>query len=132
MADETETAIDQPCVPTSGHSKDRLSHDSQIATNSQQQGSPEVFTTTRARREFDLTEQPAYRADKIYGVVANYDSGRGWGFLRRDGGDYRDIFVHVRELEKAGIASLSRGDRVAFDVETGPKGPRAIRVELVS
>ena len=53
---------------------------------------------------------------------------RGFGFIARDDGD-PDVFVHQREADKAGVL-LAPGLRVAFDVETAPRGPRAINIAL--
>jgi cold shock protein len=51
------------------------------------------------------------------GVVRRYDVRRGVGQIARDSDD-AEVFVHVSELERAGLSSLSIGDRVSFDVQT--------------
>jgi cold shock protein len=85
--------------------------------------------TTRVRREFDLTET-TYSADKTQGT-GNCHPHKGFFFLQADGGFAGDVFCHANELQKSGIYNLERGQRVAFDVEQGPRGPRAINVELL-
>ncbi len=61
------------------------------------------------------------------GVVTKYDPERGFGFIRSR--DYpTDIFVHVTDLP--GRVELQPGQRVEFEVETGDRGMRAVRVKL--
>ena len=55
-------------------------------------------------------------------------NGRGYGFIEPDeGGD--DIFVHNTDLD--GTYVLMQGQKVEFDVETTPKGPRARTVNVI-
>jgi CspA family cold shock protein len=82
-------------------------------------------------REYDLTVS-ASSDDKFCGAVIKYDPMKGYGFLRRDGGGHQDAFVHVREVEKVGRSALTRGQRIAFDVVPGPRGPRAVDIEVLS
>ncbi len=63
----------------------------------------------------------------IIGTVKYYDDARGFGFLARDDGG-PDTFVHRSAL---GGADIAVGDRIQFDVEQGPKGPRAFDVKLL-
>jgi len=67
--------------------------------------------------------------DGADGTVSWYDEGKGFGFLTPDsGGD--DVFVHARALGD-GLTLLSEGDRVAYEVVRGDKGPQAREVHLV-
>lgn len=67
--------------------------------------------------------------DGADGTVSWYDEGKGFGFVTPDsGGD--DVFVHARALGD-GLTSLSEGDRVAYEVVRGDKGPQAREVHLV-
>jgi CspA family cold shock protein len=68
---------------------------------------------------------------KFCGHVSHYDATKHYAFLRRNGGDYRDAFLSPGELEKAGIATLRQGQRVAFDIMPGDRGPLAVDVELL-
>jgi CspA family cold shock protein len=56
---------------------------------------------------------------------------RGFGFIAPDGGG-ADVYVHVSELEKSGLSSLSMGQKVTFDVEPDKKSgkPRAVNVRV--
>jgi CspA family cold shock protein len=55
---------------------------------------------------------------------------RGFGFIRSDRGG-TDIFVHASALNRAGIADLAEGQRVAVDVVDGRKGPEAADLRLI-
>ena len=51
------------------------------------------------------------------GTVKFFDAGKGFGFIRPEGGE-KDVFVHVSAVQKAGMDTLSEGQRVSFDVVT--------------
>ena len=51
------------------------------------------------------------------------------GPRRLDGG--RDVFVHVTAVERAGLKSLTEGQRISFDVEPDKKGKGPKAVNLV-
>jgi len=64
----------------------------------------------------------------LEGTVKRWVEGRGYGFIEPDeGGD--DIFVHNTDLD--GTYVLMQGQKVEFDVETTPKGPRARNVKVI-
>jgi cold shock CspA family protein len=63
------------------------------------------------------------------GTVKRILSSKYYGFIGRPG-DLADIFFHLSAARGEHI--LSEGDRVAFDIESSPKGERAINVKLVS
>jgi CspA family cold shock protein len=50
------------------------------------------------------------------GVVKFYNSQKGFGFIAPDNGG-NDVFVHATALERAGMHSLSEGQKVSFDTE---------------
>src|SRR3954471_15575964 len=53
----------------------------------------------------------------------------GFGFIAPDSGA-GDVFVHARSLAE-GLTWLTEGDRVAYEVVSGDKGPQARDVQLV-
>nr|WP_308286340.1 cold shock domain-containing protein [Actinomycetospora endophytica] len=61
--------------------------------------------------------------------MAWYDEDKGFGFITPDSGA-GDVFVHARALDD-GLTWLAEGDRVAYDVADGEKGPQARAVGLV-
>ena len=60
------------------------------------------------------------------GTVKWFNVKKGYGFITRDKGD--DIFVHYRNIEGSGRRAIAEGDRVAFVVVNGDKGPQADQV----
>ncbi|MGZ4644362.1 MAG: cold-shock protein, partial [Blastococcus sp.] len=68
--------------------------------------------------------------DGADGTVAWFDEGKGFGFVTPDAGG-EDVFAHVRSFAE-GLTWLVEGDRVAFEVVQGEKGPQARNLQLVS
>lgn len=64
------------------------------------------------------------------GTVKWFNAAKGFGFITPDDGG-KDAFVHVSEVEKAGIATLSEGQRVNYEVLNEPRGPKAVNLSLV-
>lgn len=67
--------------------------------------------------------------DGADGTVAWFDEGKGFGFVTPDSGG-EDVFAHVRSFAE-GLTWLVEGDRVAFEVVQGDKGPQARDLRLV-
>jgi len=61
------------------------------------------------------------------GIVKWFNSEKGYGFITPDGGG-PELFVHYSEIQISGYKSLDEGQRVAFAVEHGEKGPVATTV----
>jgi CspA family cold shock protein len=49
------------------------------------------------------------------GTVKWFNSQKGFGFIQPENGD-KDVFVHISAVERAGLGSLSEGQKVSFDV----------------
>jgi cold shock protein len=65
------------------------------------------------------------------GTVKFFNADKGYGFIKPDDGG-RDIFVHITAVERAGLTSLTEGQRVAYEVEPDKKGkgPKAVDLQL--
>ncbi len=50
------------------------------------------------------------------GTVKFYNEQKGFGFIAPDSGG-KDVFVHATALERAGMRSLSEGQKVSFDTQ---------------
>ena len=50
------------------------------------------------------------------GTVKFYNEQKGFGFITPEKGG-NDVFVHATALERAGMRSLSEGQKVQFDTE---------------
>ena len=59
------------------------------------------------------------------GTIKRLVRDRGFGFIRDDGG--QEWFFH-RSGTQVNFDQLAEGQRVAFDEESSPKGPRAANV----
>ena len=66
--------------------------------------------------------------ERVTGKVKWFNEDKGYGFIARDdGGD--DVFLHFSALNQAGFKTIAEDAKVEFDVEQGPKGPKATNVE---
>jgi CspA family cold shock protein len=64
------------------------------------------------------------------GTVKFFNAERGYGFIKPDDGG-RDVFVHITAVERAGLKSLTEGQRISFEVEPDKKGKGPKAVDLV-
>ena len=49
------------------------------------------------------------------GTVKSFNQSKGYGFIRMDSGG-EDVFVHLSAVQKAGLASLRKGQRISFEI----------------
>jgi cold shock protein len=55
------------------------------------------------------------------GTVKFFNTDKGYGFIAPDGGG-NDSFVHISAVERAGMSTLNKEQRVSYDVETDQRG----------
>ena len=67
---------------------------------------------------------------KENGTVKWFNDAKGFGFITREGGG-QDLFVHHSNIQAEGFKSLSEGQKVSFNVGSGPKGEHATDVTPV-
>lgn len=61
------------------------------------------------------------------GTVKWFNEAKGFGFITpADGG--KDLFAHFSAIQQQGFKTLKEGQRVSFDVTTGPKGQQASNI----
>ena len=63
---------------------------------------------------------------RMTGTVKWFNDAKGFGFIESDSGE--DVFVHFSAISADGFRSLVEGDRVEFDLVSGPKGKQAANV----
>ena len=69
-------------------------------------------------------------SNKVQGKVKWFNEDKGYGFIERhDGGD--DVFLHYSALGQSGFKTIAEDAEVEFDVEMGPKGPKAANVSEI-
>ena len=61
------------------------------------------------------------------GIIARLTD-KGFGFISREG-EEKDLFFHANELVDVDYNDLREGDKVTFEVEEGPKGLNAVKVQ---
>jgi CspA family cold shock protein len=66
----------------------------------------------------------------LRGKIKTIDRARGFGFIAGDDG--ARVFFHQRWLKKIKFRDLNEGDEVIFEVNQGPRGPRAFNIALAS
>jgi len=55
------------------------------------------------------------------GTVKWFNPTKGFGFIEQADGS-KDAFVHISALERAGLSTLSEGQKVTFDLVSGRDG----------
>jgi CspA family cold shock protein len=68
-------------------------------------------------------------SERVVGTVKWFNSGKGYGFIEREGGP--DVFVHYTAIQGEGFRNLEEGQRVEFTIEQGQKGPQAANVVVL-
>lgn len=63
------------------------------------------------------------------GRIKWFNNSKGFGFISREDGP--DVFVLYSGIEGDGYRTLKEGDRVRFEIVSGPKGPQAANIEKV-
>ncbi len=61
------------------------------------------------------------------GTVKWFNDSKGFGFITPEGGG-EDLFAHFSAIQGQGFKTLAEGQRVSFDVTTGPKGKQASNI----
>ncbi len=60
------------------------------------------------------------------GKVKWFNESKGFGFITAE--DNTDVFVHYSSIQGDGFKVLVEDDSVSFEIEDGPKGPKAVNV----
>ena len=60
----------------------------------------------------------------MIGTCKWFNDAKGFGFITPENGG-EDLFAHFSEIKMGGFKTLKEGQKVNFDVTTGPKGKQA-------
>ncbi|OGX36890.1 MAG: cold-shock protein [Omnitrophica WOR_2 bacterium RIFCSPLOWO2_12_FULL_50_9] len=63
------------------------------------------------------------------GKVKWFNNQKGYGFIVQEKGP--DVFVHHMAIQGEGYKTLEDGQEVEFEIESGPKGDHAVKVNKV-
>jgi CspA family cold shock protein len=55
------------------------------------------------------------------GTVKWFNAAKGFGFIQPESGQ-ADVFVHISDVERAGMGALTEGQRIGFEVTRGQNG----------
>ncbi len=55
------------------------------------------------------------------GTVKWFNAAKGYGFIEPEDGS-KDVFVHISAIERAGLSSLSEGQKVSYELQPGQNG----------
>lgn len=55
------------------------------------------------------------------GTVKFFNADKGYGFIAPEGGG-NDAFVHISAVERAGMRTLDKDQRVSYELETDNRG----------
>ena len=55
------------------------------------------------------------------GTVKFFNNAKGFGFIAPLDGS-KDVFVHISEVDRAGLPTLSENQKVSFEVQRGRNG----------
>lgn len=57
----------------------------------------------------------------ITGTVKFFNPDKGYGFIASDGAG-QDAFVHISAVERAGLSTLEKNQKVTYELETDQRG----------
>jgi CspA family cold shock protein len=55
------------------------------------------------------------------GTVKWFNPAKGFGFIEPEDGS-KDAFVHISAVERAGLGTLSEGQKVSYELQAGQQG----------
>ena len=64
------------------------------------------------------------------GSIKWFDESKGFGFITQESDD-KDVFVHYSAIQSTGFKTLTEGQQVTFESESGPKGLQATSVVVI-
>ena len=66
----------------------------------------------------------------MQGTVKWFNGQKGYGFITPEGGE-KDVFLHISAVQKAGLANISDGQRISYDVVENRGKTSAENIRLI-
>ena len=63
------------------------------------------------------------------GTVKWFNEQKGYGFIQPDQGG-RDVFVHIRAVERSGLSGLAEGQKVSYEVQADRRSGKEAATNL--
>lgn len=63
------------------------------------------------------------------GTVKFFDANKGFGFIQQESGG-PDVFVHISAVERAGMRTITEGQKLTFDIMTNSRNGKAAAENL--
>lgn len=63
------------------------------------------------------------------GTVKWFNGQKGYGFIQPDEGG-QDVFVHISAVQRAGLESLSEGQKISYELERDPRSGKTAAGQL--
>jgi CspA family cold shock protein len=73
------------------------------------------------RAALGLAERMKKEKTMPTGTVKFFNADKGYGFIQPEGSG-NDAFVHISAVEKAGLRTLNKDQRVTYELETDSRG----------
>jgi CspA family cold shock protein len=70
-----------------------------------------------ARRQPSIHQVPSM----ANGTIKWFNATKGYGFIQPEDGS-KDVFVHITDVQRAGIRELREGDKISYDLQSGNQG----------
>ena len=65
------------------------------------------------------------------GIVKKFNAAKGYGFIRPENENEKDVFVHYTQIKGEGFKTLEEGQKVVYDAVANEKGMIAQNVEVI-
>ncbi len=65
----------------------------------------------------------------MVGKVISFNKNKGYGFITTDEG--QDVFFHYSQIIMEGFKDIDLEQKVEFEIEESPRGPRAINIKKI-
>lgn len=64
------------------------------------------------------------------GIISWFRADRGYGFIKPDDNS-KDIFLHLKELEKIGLNDINKGQKLSFEIRKKKNKLSAVNIKLI-